>query len=141
MRFKNKGLSIIFVSMVFVLFVVFVRSPSNNFQFQPMTQNKESAEFSERGRNYIIEKYDSEGSGQYVLYTVYRIDERKKLFEIAQFTTCGHMKKSGLKLFFYEPAGFHCGLFSIFKDIFYPTVSTLEFLESEDKVIRSQIAK
>lgn len=119
----------------FILFLVLVysmfRSP---LSFTKTNGGNETADYFNFNRKYRIEKEYSDGSGQYVLFTIFKLVNDNEV-KVAEITTCGRFKVTENSIHFFLPHEFKCGLLTSFLDDWLnPKISRLEFTEDGEKL-------
>jgi hypothetical protein len=71
--------------------------------------DRQVATFERQGKHYTLSKFESDGSGNYTLYTLSTLDKNHQRSE-QEFTTCGKFKLEADRILFIEPYQFHCGI-------------------------------
>lgn len=131
---KSKQYLFLAVMIVVIMIAYFLRSP---IYFRQTSPDKEIAEYEQNGKKYMIEKVFQEGSGQYTVFTILRLEGTLEPVKIGEFVTCGRYKVQDNRIFFFEPRGFKCGLLtSWWDDMTNPKTSVLEFKPDSENIYR-----
>jgi hypothetical protein len=90
--------------------------------------DRQVATFERKGQSYSLSRFESPGSGSYILYTLSTLDKNNQRMA-KEFTTCGKFKLEAERILFFEPYQFHCGILTtpIYEWSGQITVQTFEF--------------
>lgn len=124
---KRKFILLFLIVGIIPAILVFLIKSNEGLSFTENSNGESWSEFQRKDKRFKIKKQESDGSGQYVIYSLYREEANKQLELIGEFTTCGTIKLREEKIEFYGPKEFHCGNFSFWTDFMDPQVTTFVF--------------